>query len=299
MAKRPPFHRRSFLARILGTTALGGAAGIITGGASARQVTDSDPTDPAGRGRGGSTGITDRDPTDPIGRGRGTSGQGQTGITDSDPTDPVGGGRGTAGGHGDQTGGRTGITDSDPTDRVGYGRGTQGGGQYTGVTDSDAGAGADRGGYGRGTGGGQQTGQLRAFLEYPRSPFVITNQELPSQLVNIVISGWDRNTSTPVQVVLPNSLDMSGNHPNALPFNGIQVQGAGSSTTYTWDEPFRWSLLVFSCPGQSGTGASCYGARATVVPGSFRIPIIVQQGNQVVNLTLMGTIVAHPPVRRR
>ncbi len=297
MAMRPPFHRRSFLARILGTTALGGATGVITGGSTARQVTDSDPTDPVGRGRGGSTGITDRDPSDPSGRGRGTSGHPQTGVTDSDPTDPVGGGRGTTGGH---RPGYTGVTDSDGgagADRGGYGRGSQGGGQYTGVTDSDSGAGADRGGYGRGT-GGQQTGQLRAFLEYPRNPFAITNQELPSQLVNIVISGWDRNTSTPVQVVLPNSLDMSGNHPNVLPFNGIQVQGAGSATVYNWDEPFRWSLLVFSCPGQSGTGASCYGASASAVPGAFRIPIVVQQGNAMVNLTLMGTIAPHPRVRR-
>ena len=268
MARRAAFDRRSFLSRILGTTALGGAMSLLTGGVSARQVTDSDPSDPVGGGRGGTrTGITDSDPTDPIGNGRG-GGRPQTGVTDSDPTDPAGAGRGTAGG---STG-------------------------YTGVTDADSGPGADRGGYGRGSGG--SSSQLRAFLEYPRSPFVVTNQELPSQLVNIVISGWARNTSTPIQVIMPDSLDMSGNHPNARPWNGVQVQGAGSSTPYTWDEPFRWSLLVFSCPGQSGTGASCYGARASAVPGSFRIPIIVQQGNQVVNLTLMGTLTAHPPTRR-
>jgi len=79
-------------------------------------ITDSDPTDPPGGGRGSAwrtSGITDSDPTDPPGGGRG--GIRRTGITDRDPTDPPGGGRG----------GRryTGITDRDPTDPAGYGRG--------------------------------------------------------------------------------------------------------------------------------------------------------------------------------
>jgi hypothetical protein len=55
------------------------------------------------------TGITDRDPSDPPGGGRGF----RTGITDSDPSDPPGGGRGRA---------RTGLTDSDPSDPAGDGR---------------------------------------------------------------------------------------------------------------------------------------------------------------------------------
>ncbi|MCX7684215.1 MAG: hypothetical protein N2Z67_02960 [Acetobacteraceae bacterium] len=78
-------------------------------------ITDNDPVDPAGGGRGGyrGTGITDSDPSDPAGGGRG--GFRRTGITDSDPSDPAGGGRG----------GRryTGITDRDPSDSPGYGRG--------------------------------------------------------------------------------------------------------------------------------------------------------------------------------
>jgi hypothetical protein len=78
-------------------------------------LTDSDPTDPPGGGRGGlrRTGITDSDPVDAPGAGRG--GIRRTGLTDSDPSDPPGGGRG----------GRryTGITDRDPSDAPGYGRG--------------------------------------------------------------------------------------------------------------------------------------------------------------------------------
>jgi hypothetical protein len=92
------------------------AACVPAGGPVYRTgITDSDPSDPPGRGRGGyrGTGITDSDPTDPPGGGRG--GVRRTGITDSDPTDPPGGGRG----------GRryTGITDRDPSDPPGYGRG--------------------------------------------------------------------------------------------------------------------------------------------------------------------------------
>ncbi len=50
--------------------------------------TDADPTDEAGRGRGG-YGVTDADPGDQPGRGRGNAG-----TSDADPGDPVGQGRG-------------------------------------------------------------------------------------------------------------------------------------------------------------------------------------------------------------
>lgn len=103
-------------------------------------ITDSDPNDRAGFGRGrrpGYTGINDGDPTDPSGYGRGGNrGRGgYTGITDADPGDPAGYGRGARG---------TGITDRDPGDPVGNGRGGFGG--RTGLTDSDPG---DRAGFGR------------------------------------------------------------------------------------------------------------------------------------------------------
>ncbi|MBY0338617.1 MAG: hypothetical protein K2X11_18525 [Acetobacteraceae bacterium] len=98
-------------------------------------ITDSDPSDGPGQGRGGfrsGTGYTDRDPSDGPGRGRGPYGrpvQGVTGVTDRDPSDGPGRGRGWGGG-----GYRTGLTDSDPRDGVGQGRG---GGYRTGRTDSD------------------------------------------------------------------------------------------------------------------------------------------------------------------
>jgi hypothetical protein len=78
-------------------------------------ITDRDPSDPIGRGRGGGSGITDRDPSDPIGRGRGGSRPPTTGVTDRDPTDPIGSGRGGSAQ-------RSGCTDRDPTDPGGDGR---------------------------------------------------------------------------------------------------------------------------------------------------------------------------------
>jgi hypothetical protein len=121
-------NRRSFLGQVAGgAAAMGGALALIGGEARAFQVTDSDPSDPVGRGRG-TSGVTDRDPSDPIGRGRGGSGGGvSSGVTDSDTgagADPAGRGRG---------GGRS-----------------QSG--NTGLTDRDSGAGADPAGRGRGSG---------------------------------------------------------------------------------------------------------------------------------------------------
>jgi hypothetical protein len=96
MRRTHRLNRRSFLARVAGG-AVAGAFATASGTPAFAQITDRDPTDPAGRGRGGGSGITDRDPTDPAGRGRG----GGSGITDSDTgqgSDPAGRGRGAAGG---------------------------------------------------------------------------------------------------------------------------------------------------------------------------------------------------------
>ena len=68
--------RRSFLARVAGGVAAGGALGLVAGEAPAFQVTDSDSGprgDPAGRGRG-RTGESDGDPADPAGYGRPNTG---------------------------------------------------------------------------------------------------------------------------------------------------------------------------------------------------------------------------------
>ncbi|HWT12419.1 MAG TPA: hypothetical protein VN231_06675 [Allosphingosinicella sp.] len=155
--------RRSFLASVTGAAVSGGALAAFGAEAGAMQLTDSDPSDPVGRGRGGG-GVTDRDPSDPIGRGRGgSSGSTHTGVTDGDPTDPIGSGRGGGAA-------RSGITDSDPSDPSGNGRG--GSASRSGCSDSDP---SDRGGDGRncgtrgggGGGGGQayQTGRRERRYE--------------------------------------------------------------------------------------------------------------------------------------
>jgi hypothetical protein len=117
MAMKPTrkLNRRSFFSTVAGgVVAAGGAAAVFADEAHALQVTDRDPSDPIGRGRGGGSGITDSDPSDPVGRGRGGS-TSRTGVTDRDPTDPSGNGRGG-------TGTRSGCSDSDPTDPGGDGR---------------------------------------------------------------------------------------------------------------------------------------------------------------------------------
>jgi hypothetical protein len=79
--------RRSFVRRVLGGSIAAGGALALIGGEARAQVTDSDPSDPAGQGRGG--GVTDSDSgpgADPAGRGRG----GGRPIGDNDPTDRAG-----------------------------------------------------------------------------------------------------------------------------------------------------------------------------------------------------------------
>ena len=59
------------------------------------------------------TGLTDADPNDGVGNGRGGGYRRGTGLTDSDPNDGAGNGRG---------GSRRSRTDSDPHDAPGRGR---------------------------------------------------------------------------------------------------------------------------------------------------------------------------------
>ena len=65
--------RRSFLGRVVGGAAVGGSALLMVGGqAEAFQISDSDSgpnSDPPGRGRGSR--VSDTDPVDPSGNGRG------------------------------------------------------------------------------------------------------------------------------------------------------------------------------------------------------------------------------------
>ena len=169
-------NRRSFLRRVAGGAVGLGALGAIDGSASAQTgpytgITDTDSgsyADNAGHGRGpggnrsaqpqSNEGVTDSDPADLPGHGRG----GYTGYSDNDSgatADPSGRGRR----RGEQAP-QTGITDSDPTDSYGEGRGTAGNGarpwrtrpdgtpvEHTGITDSDSGQSRDPAGYGRGS----------------------------------------------------------------------------------------------------------------------------------------------------
>jgi len=111
--------RRSFISKVIGGAMIGTVAVIAPTAPAEAQITDSDPYDPVGRGRGRRryrSGITDRDPSDPVGNGRGRRRRRYTsGITDRDPYDPVGNGRG-------RRRRRRICSDSDPYDPGGQGR---------------------------------------------------------------------------------------------------------------------------------------------------------------------------------
>lgn len=102
----PRLSRRLFVFRTLfgaaAATMIGTAATTVTAtpAAAQRRVTDNDPNDPEGRGRGyiapRRRRVTDNDPHDPEGRGRGYARPvvRRRSITDSDPYDAAGRGRG-------------------------------------------------------------------------------------------------------------------------------------------------------------------------------------------------------------
>jgi hypothetical protein len=177
MKPRRAVSRRSFIAKVTGGIAFLGSFGSLARGASAQQ-TDADRhiADQPGAGRGPVSGISDRDPTDSVGNGRGNTmrrgdlpeperppanpfrdnqAEGRhapSGLTDSDPSDPSGDGRGGAVQtpprspyRDNQAGGRhapSGVTDSDPTDPVGDGRGA-GAPRARSCSDTDAGPASD------------------------------------------------------------------------------------------------------------------------------------------------------------
>jgi hypothetical protein len=112
MKKKVPLPADNRLTRRLFTLRLSAALpalaffGVVPARAQRRYtgITDSDPGDGEGYGRGRGT---DRDPSDGVGRGR------RRGGTDNDPTDAAGRGRGS------------GLTDNDPADAEGRGRGVR------------------------------------------------------------------------------------------------------------------------------------------------------------------------------
>jgi hypothetical protein len=163
--------------QVTGSIALLGSGGVAL--AQKQEASDSDRyiADQPGQGRGPVTGITDTDPGDSVGNGRGNTmrrgdlnperpprspfqetndREAGTGITDNDPTDRVGYGRSRPPERppqnpytdtGQQRRAGTGVTDSDPTDPVGFGTGRPQGTRR--CTDSDVGNNADRSGEGR------------------------------------------------------------------------------------------------------------------------------------------------------
>jgi hypothetical protein len=148
---RPPTRRRLFVLR------LAAMVGVLPAAACVPQqgpvvyapapvvvrrgtgISDSDPSDAPGNGRGGhrGSGFSDSDPNDAPGYGRG--GRRASGVSDSDPSDAPGRGRGVV------YRGGSGITDADPSDGPGRGRGRSGGYRRSGLTDSDPSDGPGRG----------------------------------------------------------------------------------------------------------------------------------------------------------
>ena len=103
--------RRSFMARVVGGTVVGGGALVALGGtAKALQITDGDPGDPANR-----TGLTDSDSGDRAGNGRGRTARYRA-CSDNDSgsnADAAGAGRGN---------GRSDSDSGNGSDRPGCGR---------------------------------------------------------------------------------------------------------------------------------------------------------------------------------
>jgi hypothetical protein len=120
-------------------------------------------------------------------------------------------------------------------------------------------------------------GDLMAELDCPGG-IVISRQ--PPLACHLVISGWRRDTADPVQVLLPEALDVAGNHAN-----GIQVAGAGMQDLTRMSSSYAWGLKIFACPAASDAVDTCAGRAATA--GSTSVPIIVRQaGRKDVALTL-------------
>jgi hypothetical protein len=96
MARFRRVSRRSFLTLVTGTTTFG-SFGLVSGRAAAQGCSDTDPTDPGGRGvrcaNQAVTGCSDSDPSDPYNRGVRCVSRPVTGCSDNDPTDPAQGGR--------------------------------------------------------------------------------------------------------------------------------------------------------------------------------------------------------------
>jgi len=112
-------------------------------------------------------------------------------------------------------------------------------------------------------------GQIGARIDCPGTIFI---SALPSLNCHVVITGWRKDTADAVRVLFPDSLDEFGNHAS-----GLQLSGQGEEDHFEWDneESHAWGFFVFACPGQSTTGADCFGS--TTTPGITTARIVVEQ----------------------
>ncbi len=109
---------------------------------------------------------------------------------------------------------------------------------------------------------GKDKPQLKARLE--KDEIVVEAGSLPSTRSAIIISGWDRTTSKPIEVIYP-GLGFMGSLPNDLHvFSGagrqepdVMNRGAADNGEYTWIES--------------------YDAKMQAKPGIYQIPIVIRQ----------------------
>jgi hypothetical protein len=170
---------------------------------------------------------------------------------------------------------------------------------FSGNGDSFSGSWRDNKGYTgswsgtrHGAGVQQEHCPLAASLKNCKQPLEL-RPGAPSEVCEICISGWCRNTANPVRVILPQQSDWWGtNAPGIVVFAGgredspevigpMTVEPSNMSGYRCWDSPFEtypWNLFVR--------------ARATAPAGDFAIPIEVRQRipgtdrDAVVNLTM-------------
>ncbi|MBI4889686.1 MAG: hypothetical protein HY821_03610, partial [Acidobacteria bacterium] len=146
----------------------------------------------------------------------------------------------------------------------------------------------------------EEESTLQAAVTCDPNPLALRISELPSRDCTVWISGWRRNTAEVVQVIAPDAVDNSGNHRNGIQLFGVTPAGMANvgvapanmsgfrSPDGSYGKVYPWLVRVFACPGQSGTGASCYGYRA--VPGPFQVRLTVRQkGARDANVTIDGT----------
>jgi hypothetical protein len=126
-----------------------------------------------------------------------------------------------------------------------------------------------------------QYAPMQVYAVCDSNPFQIRISELPSRTCTVWIAGWRRDTVAPVQVLIPDASDGWGNHANGIqinfanmavaPYNMCCFQGPDGSYGI-W---YPWTILVFACPAQQGTGANCYNSAAR--PGAFKVRLLVRQ----------------------